>query len=244
MQSTELPRLAPGSIKGASSTHVARLADIGKAVSYVTHEMRNSLQRIMLGIDELRLELGDTLQGTETLGEIDRDVDLLNDMVRDLLNYSKPLRLKCFPHSIGEVVTTALRRLSHRMRNITIHTEFEDEGKKVMMDCDRMVQVFVNLISNAADAMPEGGDLTISAAFHWQAGSEVLKISVTDSGCGIDEQKMREIQQPFITTKTQGIGLGIPICKNIVSSHNGSFELSSIPGLGTTVEIILPAEGA
>jgi signal transduction histidine kinase len=242
MQLTQSLCEAPVSIKEDSTVHMARLAEIGKAVSYVSHEMRNSLQRIMLGIAELRLDLNDSGEVQKAVDDIDRDVAVMSSIVKDLLSYSKPLNLEYSLHPISEVVKTALSQLMHRLRSIAVHAEFEDEERKIRMDHDAMVQVFLNLISNAADAMPGGGELIITASYHWHEGAEMLKVAITDSGCGIDEADLMVIQEPFVTTKAQGVGLGIPLCKNIILAHIGRFEIRSTVRIGTTVETTLPAQ--
>ena len=98
----------------------------------------------------------------------------------------------------------------------------------------------MNLVSNSAEAMPEGGDLTIRSKFHGSGNASVLRLSVSDTGAGIGGEQLEHVGEPFYTTKVTGTGLGLPICKKIIEAHNGILSIRSKPGKGTTVEIMFP----
>jgi len=131
--------------------------------------------------------------------------------------------------------------LDHKLRNITVHVELEQENRSIQVDSTRFQEVLLNLISNAAEAMPQGGSLRIQSSFPEADGRDFLEISISDTGAGFDKENLKRIYEPFFTTKTEGIGLGIPICRKIIEAHNGTMKISSRPSQGTTVEIRLPA---
>jgi signal transduction histidine kinase len=137
-------------------------------------------------------------------------------------------------------VNRALNTLRDQIGKIRVHLELEEEEKEIRLDGAKMIRVLSNLISNATDAMPEGGDLRIlSRSFELESG-EVLRLTISDNGHGIDEKDLERIHEPFVTTKSQGTGLGIPICKKIIAAHNGSFRINSRVNEGTVIDIELP----
>jgi signal transduction histidine kinase len=229
-------------IEKSAEIQTERLADIGSAVVFVAHEMRNALQRVSLGIDMIRPELRDGEENIMSLEQIRDGVDTLNTMVGDLLDYSKPLNLAYSLCTVGDVIDVVLEQVMHKLRDVSVYMDIEEEDREIALDCDRIVQVLVNIIRNAVDAMPDGGSLMIASRVRREGDTETLKISITDSGCGMDEMTLIAIQEPFVTTKSHGAGLGIPICKKIMTTHKGSFDIRSTVGIGTTAEITLPVE--
>ena len=217
------------------------LAAIGQMVSVVAHEIRNPLQNIQMGIGSIRKELEKDTETAEILEEIDHGVHLLNDIIKELLEYSRPVNLEYTTWRIRDIIKQAVSPLDDKLRNTQVHLKFEHEDREIAVDAAKMVRVFVNLITNAAESMPQGGDLRILSRFFEHNGTNMLKLSISDTGCGIDEKDLERIQQPFVTTKSKGTGLGISICKKIIEAHNGKMHITSKINEGTTVEILLPA---
>ncbi|MBI4832832.1 MAG: PAS domain S-box protein, partial [Candidatus Lindowbacteria bacterium] len=217
------------------------MAAIGKVVAVVAHELRKPLQNIGLGCDTLRHELWADEGKLEILAEIESGVISLNNIVKDLLHYSKAISLEYSLCSVRDMVSKALNSSATKLGGISVHTELEQEDRPVLIDIEKMTRVLVNIISNAVEAMPNGGDITIHSRFSggWFE-REFLKLSVTDTGSGMDEESLKRIDEPFFTTKSGGTGLGVSICKKIVEAHKGEFEIISGLGKGTTVEITLP----
>ncbi len=216
------------------------LASIGQMVSVVAHEIRNPLQNIRMGIDAVRKGTkGDKGTG-ELLEEVDYGINSLNRIVEDLLEYSRPVKLQCSTWAIRDIVEQALHSLSHRLHKTNIRLELEREDGEFFVDAPKMTRALVNLIANAVEAMPDGGDLWIRSKFVESDGARLLNLSISDTGCGIDAEGLERIKEPFFTTKTSGTGLGIHICKKIVDAHNGGFSIKSAVNEGTTVEISLP----
>jgi PAS domain S-box-containing protein len=226
--------------KVAELQQAQRLATIGRMVAAVAHEVKNPLQNIRMGVDALEKEIGEDRPKREILGEINYGINILRQIIDQLSDYSRPINLQYAPLSIGDLVRHALRMLSHKLENVAVYTELEREEGEISVDPIKMGEVVVNLISNALEAMPAGGELRICSTFAESEGAKCLKLSISDSGCGIPDEHIEFIYEPFFTTKTRGTGLGLPICKKIVDAHNGRMNIKSKRNEGTTVEIMLP----
>ncbi len=225
--------------KVAELQQAQRLATLGQMVSFVAHEIRNPLQNIRLGVDEIRAEIGEDESKLEILQDIESGIETLNGTVAELLEYSRPVNLEYTPWTVSDIVGQALSAADHKLRNINTRLELQSGDREIYIDAQKIARVLVNIISNAAEAMPNGGILTIHSQFSENEGA--LKLCVSDSGCGIEEENLERIQEPFFTTKAQGTGLGVPICKKIVEAHGGRLIIRSSVNEGTTVEIVLPA---
>lgn len=141
------------------------------------------------------------------------------------------------PVSLTAVVADvlAVETLSYAPRGITVEQAFPPDLPPVWADAEKIKQMVLNLCKNAAEAMVGGGTLTVSA----DSGDEYVRLEVTDTGVGIPAGV--DIFEPFITTKTQGTGLGLTIVRQLVAAHNGTLTYRSVPGEGTTFTLTLPA---
>jgi signal transduction histidine kinase len=230
--------------KVAELQQAENLAAMGRMVSTVAHEVRNPLQNIQMGVDAMKREVQDDTVKMEILDEIDYGVDMLNNIVRELLDYSRPAKLHYSQLPVSKIVDQALKGVSPSLESIECQVELEDGDREIAIDAVKSTEVLVNLIANAVDAMPTGGTLMISSRFHNEDGAENLRLSLTDTGCGMSEEILERICEPFFTTKTNGTGLGIPTCRKIVEAHGGKINVTSKIDHGTTVEIILPVKDA
>jgi signal transduction histidine kinase/CheY-like chemotaxis protein len=228
--------------KVAELKQAESLAAIGRMVSIVAHEVRNPLQNIQMGVDSMRNEVGRDKEKSVILEEIEYGVELLNGIIAELLDYSRPVTLKCSPQSVQDLVGHALKGMAYKLDNIDVRLELEQDDKEISVDSFRIRAVLMNLISNSAEAMPDGGVLTIISDFRDDNGVAMLRLSITDTGCGISEYDLEQIHEPFFTTKAKGTGLGIPVCKKIVETHSGRLEITSNAEVGTTARIWLPVE--
>jgi len=219
---------------------VERLAEIGQKVAFVAHELRNPLQNVQMGLDVLRMQLKAAPNIEEIMEDMDCGVAMLKTVVNELLEYTGPAPLRYELCPLGRLVDQALSMVTARLYDITIHLGEELQDIQIPLDPDKMVRVLVNLITNAVEAMPHGGELSITAEIPDDDDADHLILSISDTGCGISEQDIDRIQQPFVTTKPKGIGLGIPICRKIVEEHHGSIQIRSEVNQGTTAEIALP----
>jgi PAS domain S-box-containing protein len=224
--------------KVAELRQAESLAAIGGLVSVVAHEIRNPLQNINMGLEMLKMKIGETPETLEIFQEIDYGVNLLSVTVNELLDYARPLRLQPSPIRVGALVRQAVKVICPYPENITINTEFEKEETELLVDIPKVVRVLVNIMSNAIEAMPEGGTIWIRSEM--QEEEDYLKLTISDNGPGIDEEQLDRVFEPFFTTKTRGTGLGLSICKKIVEAHSGILRIHSKEGEGTTLTILLP----
>jgi PAS domain S-box-containing protein len=215
-----------------------RLASLGRMSAGIAHEVRNPLTGVSLLLDELH----DRLLGNEAdqqlirraLGEIER----LESLVNEMLHFSSVSTQKLVYGKVDKVVLDSLfliRKQCQRQK-VTLIEQIDTDLPEVMLDPDRLKQVVINLLNNALDAMPDGGELQISV----RQQDDHIVIQVQDDGIGISADQLPLIFEPFFTSKGQGTGLGLAISYNIISDHGGEIEIESTLGEGTTVVVYLP----
>ena len=215
-----------------------RLASLGRMSAGIAHEVRNPLTGVSLLLDELH----DRLLGKEVdqqlirraLGEIER----LETLVNEMLHFATAPTPKLVYGAIDKVVLDSLfliRKQCQRQK-VKLVEIIENDLPKSMLDGDRLKQVLINLLNNALDAMPDGGELRVTAALR----EGKIAIQIVDTGNGIPADKLPLIFEPFFTSKGHGTGLGLAISYNIISDHGGEIVVESKLGEGTTVLVLLP----
>jgi PAS domain S-box-containing protein len=215
-----------------------RLAAIGELAAMVGHDLRNPLQSIKNATSCLKLELSSNLndEDQELMKIIDDSIEYSNKIVRDLLDYSSEMRLertKTTPEQILKRVLSLIRV----PENVRVLDRVKDEPE-IEVDVDKIVRVFINIIMNATESMPEGGILTITS----RESSGSLEVAFADTGTGMTKEVLEELWTPLRTKRAKGIGLGLPICKRIVEAHRGSIRVKSTVGKGTTFAVALPTK--
>ncbi len=218
-----------------------RLASVGRLAAGVAHEIRNPLSSIKGFATYFKEKYRENAKDQEIAGIMIQEVNRLNRVVGQLLEFSRPLRLhfqqvplKPFVQDVFKLVTP-----QSSQANVSMVLDMTDERLCVDMDTDKMNQVMINLLLNALDAMPGGGRLIVRVAAD---GDGSIAIRVMDSGTGIDPKDQPHIFEPYFSTKRTGTGLGLAIVHNIVKAHQGSILVESQTGGGTMVEITLPAD--
>jgi signal transduction histidine kinase len=211
---------------------------IGETVAMVGHDLRNPLQTIAsaLYILDQKFELTADQDTKEMLDIIRSGLDYADNIVKELLDYSREIRLELAETSIKKLTQEALQRLKIPEK-ITV-MELTQDQPNISVDPAKTQRVLINLITNAIDAMPNGGDLTITT----KKIDNTLEISVADTGGGISEDVMKSLWRPLKTTKSKGMGLGLAICKRIIEAHDGSIDVETTSGRGTTFTIRLPLQ--
>ena len=215
-----------------------RLATIGELAAMVGHDLRNPLTGIMGAAYYLKTkhtpELG--AKGKEMLETIEKAITYSNKIVNDLLEYSRDLKLELEKTTPKELLENALS-LIEVPEAIQVLDATEDKPT-VKADIEKMRRVFVNIIKNAFDAMPEGGTLTVKS----RKVKSNLEISFKDTGTGMSKETLSKIKGgvPLFTTKAKGMGFGVPICTRIAEAHGGKLSVESKVGKGTTITIAIP----
>jgi PAS domain S-box-containing protein len=213
-----------------------RLATIGELAAMVGHDLRNPLTGITGATYYLEKTLGQRIKGKEKemLNVIEDSVRHSDKIVSDLLEYSRELRLELSDTNPRSVTSKALG-LVRIPKNIRLVDSTRNQPK-IRVDVDKLTRVFVNLIRNAVDAMPEGGKLTITS----RQLDRKLQVSFADTGTGITGDVKEKLWSPLFTTKAQGIGLGLPIVKRLVEAHGGAVTVETKPGKGSTFTVAIP----
>ena len=217
-----------------------RLASVGRLAAGVAHEIRNPLSSIKGFATYFKEKYRENNRDQEIAGIMIQEVDRLNRVVGQLLEFSRPIRLHFQQVALKPFFQDAFRVMDRQSREagVTMALDMTDDSLSAVMDADKMNQVMLNLFLNAMEAMTDGGDLTVRVSGS-VAGS--IRIQVIDSGAGIDPKDQPHIFEPYFSTKKTGTGLGLAIVHNIVKAHQGDILVDSRPGEGTTVQISLPA---
>jgi PAS domain S-box-containing protein len=215
-----------------------RLAAIGELAGMVGHDLRNPLTGIKNSAYYLKKKGAEIqeVQAKEMLDTIDRCVDYSNKIVNDLLDYSREIHLElkeCSPR-ILLFESLAMAQVPEKVKIVNCLKH----RPNLKVDSDKIKRVFINLIKNAIDAMPNGGKLTIAG----KQVNDVLEISFADIGTGINDEIMPKLFSPLFTTKAQGMGFGLAICKRIIEAHGGTITVKTAKSKGTTFIVTLPIE--
>lgn len=217
-----------------------KLAILGKLARGVGHELRNPLGAIKNAAYFLNMALETPNPDVKEMVElINKEVARSEDIISSLLDFARPKTLTFTKEAFSTVVSRALKR-NPVPEHVTVINNLDETLPRIQADQDKLLQVFNNIISNAFQAMPEGGSLTITSK---QPDPEWVSISFTDTGEGISAENMKKLFEPLFTTKIKGIGLGMVVSKTIVELHGGHIDVRSKAGKGTTVTVNLPMSG-
>ncbi|WP_243865576.1 PAS domain-containing sensor histidine kinase [Paenibacillus lupini] len=214
-----------------------KLSVIGQLAAGVAHEIRNPLTALK-GFTQL---LKSKAEGNSFYYDImTNELDRINFIVNEFMTLAKPHFSKFSTRRLDHILHAVISILETQaiLMNVSIRTEFENCIPSIYCDENQLKQVFINIIKNAIEAMPLGGQITISVAM--EPDQEKVRLTIRDEGMGIPDTIIRQIGQPFITTKEKGTGLGLMISSRIIEAHHGLMNISSVPDEGTTIEIILP----
>ncbi|MDP7981358.1 ATP-binding protein [Bacillus sp. WLY-B-L8] len=212
-----------------------KLAVIGKMAATIAHEIRNPLTSLK-GFTQLQREKHpeDAAYYNIMVQEIER----MNAIVSELMVLGKPKQRQYALHNIKDILSYVISIVEQPafQYGITISAVFAKNLSSIQCDEKQMKQVFLNIIKNAIESMPEGGNIIVEA----NVVHEQIVVSVTDEGCGISKEKIDKIGAAFYTTKENGTGLGLMVTYKILEEHHGEMEFESTPGVGTKVNIKLP----
>ncbi|MGB2905964.1 MAG: cache domain-containing protein [Candidatus Aminicenantaceae bacterium] len=217
-----------------------KLASLGKMAAGVAHEINNPLTSILISA-HLLMEKADKKSDTyESLDMIAEETTRCSQIVKGLLEFSRQSPPQKNLVNINDILIHIVNILKNQavFQNIKIQKNLGPDLPDVEVDPDKMKQVFWNLMSNAAEAMPEGGTLIVASRL--SGSRHRLEISFTDTGTGIPEELLPKLFDPFFTTKKGGTGLGLAVIYGIAKQHGGSIEVKSQPGQGSIFTVSLP----
>jgi PAS domain S-box-containing protein len=219
---------------------LAQRALLGEVTAIFAHEVRNPINNISTGVQLVASRLGENHPQFEALGTIRAECVRLDQLMSDVLFFARPLQLKMDPLDLPELLQRVATRWAPRFNQTGIHchTSFDPETPLASADPRTLERVIVNLISNALEAMTEGGTLSINIA---PIGPSMIELKIADTGPGIPPDKIHRIFDPFFTTKKDGTGLGLAISRRIITAHKGTIQVESFPDAGTVFTIHLPA---
>jgi signal transduction histidine kinase len=217
-----------------------RLAALGEMTAGVAHEVRNPLGIISSTAELLKERLARYEPQNRLAQIIVEEANRLNEKVTEFLDFSRPRVPNLRSCDLEGVIDRSLELVQPEIERmgITINRQYHLNGHAQAADPDLLHQAFLNILLNAIQSMPGGGQLTVSTTRDPRGQSEEIRF--IDNGQGIDPETLKKVFNPFFTTKEKGSGLGLPIVKSIVESHQGTIKIDSVLGEGTTVTITLP----
>jgi signal transduction histidine kinase len=234
-----------------------RMISLGVLASGIAHEIRNPLAGIKAMAQTLEEEMKNDHIKIEYVKRIIRQVNRLDVLLRSFFSYAKPLRPNLVVCNISDIVHEVLPFFDQKIKekNIRIKEKYEHDLRPIYVDFNQIQQVIFNLIINSIDAMENGGILSIIArkpegtrtlidrrqSMPKVFSEEYCELSIKDTGTGIDSENINQIYNPFFTTKSNGIGLGLSVVYQIIREHRGQITVTSELGKGTTFNILLPS---
>lgn len=220
----------------------------GEFATCLAHEIKNPLACIKLAMEVFH-QVNSLPEGERAiLGKVIEEIDKIELLIKDLLNFAKPPK--------PQLIEIELNKVLHATVDFSLkHPSFSREGTRMIVvekdlneplpgmkaDPLQLRQVFLNLLINAADAMPEGGRLSVRSSFNSACG--YVEISFSDTGKGIEASLVKRIFEPFFTTKAKGTGLGLAVVKRLIEQHGGSIGVQNNEGRGASFVIVLPVQG-
>jgi len=213
-----------------------RLSAIGQLATMVGHDLRNPLTSIQNAAYFLKMKLGGSTDEKvkKMFGIINNEVGYANKIVNDLLDFSTVKKPEFTKVNLVSLIKDALAQLDVP-ENVNIVTKFS-ESPIIEADPDQLRRIFLNIALNGVQAIPNGGELTVST----RNVDDFVEVAFIDTGVGIPEENMSKIFTPLFTTKSKGVGLGLCICNNLVEGHGGKIDVISKVGVGSTFTIKLP----
>lgn len=221
-----------------------KLAAMGRLTSQIAHELNNPLYGIMNTLELLKTEIPEDNKRRKILDMALSETIRLSDLLRKMLSFSKPDQEERHPVGLNSVLDEILLLHEKQLKenDINISITFAEGMAQVVASKNQLRQVFLNMVANARDAMPEGGTLSVVTG----SDSEKVFVKISDTGTGIREEHLAKIFDSFFTTKgeVKGVGLGLSVCYGFIKDHGGDIEVDSQVGEGTTFTISLPVHVA
>lgn len=221
----------------------SKLATVGELAASIAHELNNPLATIALRLEALAMQLAADDQKLRAVEIVADEVDRMGKLVGNLLQFSRRAHQQISTLDVCEEIDSSFELIEYHLRSnrIKVSQDYALNVPTIHADRQQLRQVFLNILTNASDAMSDGGE--IKARVTQGATSKHVQIEFIDTGAGISEAELEKVWDPFFTTKPEGkgTGLGLAICRRVVEEHRGSISIESSAGAGTTVKIVFPA---
>ncbi|MBA1147134.1 sensor histidine kinase [Ectothiorhodospiraceae bacterium WFHF3C12] len=222
-----------------STVEMEKMALLGQFAAGIAHEIRNPLATVKTSVQGLAVGEADT-ERRQILNVLGDEIDRLDETLEEVLNFARPHEPQFETVSVRDLFRRLLGMVDKQARDAGVSTVAAGlRDAHVQADPFHLQQIMMNLVLNAMQAMPEGGQLTLRAA----AAGDNIEIEVRDTGVGIPADALGRITDPFYTTRADGTGLGLAITRQLVELNRGELSFASAPGQGTTVTITLPRAG-
>jgi two-component system NtrC family sensor kinase len=217
-----------------------KLASLGKMAAGVAHEINNPLTSILINTHLVLEKLEKNSASRENLNLIADETSRCSEIVKGLLEFSHQNPPEKKFADVNDIINLSIDVLKNQVtfQNIKIKKRLDADLPQIQIDSDKIKQVFLNLMLNAAEAMPDGGSLVIISRLSEKKKN--IEIELTDSGLGIAKENINKLFDPFFTTKTGGTGLGLAVSYGIIEQHKGKIEVKSQEGRGSSFIIKLP----
>jgi PAS domain S-box-containing protein len=229
----------------AERRRLDRLAALGEMSAVVAHEIRNPIAGIAVGVDYLTRNVVKDSPEFEGAVLIRGEIQRVNRILEDILFVARPTRLKLSSEDLAQIIENVIQRCQRQVEEsqVIIVSQHEENLPQLRVDRQRLEQVFTNLIINATQAMPRGGQLSLqtqlASAENGQKADKIIVI-IADTGPGIPAEAQHQIFEPFFTTKARGTGLGLTVTRRIIEEHGGLISIESEATKGTRFIISLP----
>jgi PAS domain S-box-containing protein len=221
---------------------IEKLAATGRLVRTLAHEVRNPLNNINLSVEHLRDEIPQDENTGLYLGIIQRNSNRIGDLITELLNSSRPTEMKIEPHILQNIVDDSISVAIDRMtlQGINMQIKYPDEPVLVNADKEKLKLAFSNILINATEAINHNdGQISITI----EADEDRSMVTISDNGCGISEENISRLFEPYFTSKRNGMGLGLASTLNIIQSNKGSIDVKSALNVGTSFVISFDKAG-
>ena len=225
-----------------------RLATVGTMAAQVAHEVRNPLGSMTLNLDLIEKETHKLAAGAEhaldesheLVHEMREEIHRIQHVLEEYLQFARLPKPNLQPVVLNELLAQKMDFMNGEFQRVGVQprTHFDPAVGTIRADASQLWQATLNLIRNSLDAMPDGGELTVGT---WREDGQV-RLRVSDTGKGMDEEQLKQVFAPFFTTKPKGTGLGLALVQQIVTEHGGHLDCDSAEGQGSTFTIFLPME--
>jgi len=231
--------------------HAEKMAALGGLSAGIAHEIGNPLASMKTNLQLLEERLDNESGHHHTLKRVLKEVDRLNSFIKTFAAFARPAKPQIASHDIRKVIREVILfvKPEAEIKGVRFHERFDENLPHVLADSQKMRQIFLNLILNATQAMPGGGEITIDISLikgnrNDPAEKEQVAVTISDTGPGIPEELLPKIFEPFFTTKPKGIGLGLSIVHQLITENNGTISVKSTSGKGTSFTVLLQTTAA